>query len=304
MRLALAASIVIALAGAARADDDLARAHQLEAKLEYEQALALVDGVIAKGGADPARLGELHLFAGKLAAGLDRIQVAEDHFARALAVAPALALPDGTSPKLVAPFLVAKSRSQPLRVDITVANEGVTIEPHDPLGVIAGVAVRTADGKDYVARSALTVAVPSGPRIVAVAALDASGNRAWVGEPPATGVPPPPPPPPPPPKQHEQEAPLYARPLPYAIATGVALAAGGVAAWRLSVNQRRWNELRDEGGHEYDELYAVETRGRRWGIAANIGFGVAIAAGVTTGIMWITHLRPGPGAGVGAGGRF
>jgi len=305
VRLALVASIVIALAGAARADDELARAHELEAKLEYEQALAIVERVLAAGDADPGRLVELHVFAGKLAAGLDRARLAEDHYARALAITPALALPDGASPKLTAPFAAAKARVQPLRVTATRERGAIAIAADDALGMVAGIAARTADG-ELVERHALRIAVPAGAEVREVAALDASGNRVWVGPAPVESASKPPPPPPPPPGGGEpRDTPaFYARPLTWAAVTGVALVVGGVAAWRFSADQRRWTELRDEGGHEYDELHALETRGRRWGLAANIGFGVAIAAGVTTGITWVTHLRPGPGAGVGAAVRF
>src|SRR4051812_12229978 len=92
-------------AGTARAGDDLAEAIRLEAALEYDQALAIVDRMIAAGTVtEPARLAELHLSAGRLAAGLDHADIARDHFARALALRPELALPAGTSPKLTAPF--------------------------------------------------------------------------------------------------------------------------------------------------------------------------------------------------------
>jgi len=304
VRFALAATFVIALANDVRADDDLARAHQLEAKLEYEQALAIVDGLLAKGGADPARVIELHVFAGKLSAGLDRARLAEDHYARALALDPTLTLPDGTSPKLTAPFAAAKGRTQPLSVDVSITRGVVTLAARDALAMVAGIAVRTSDGRELVERSATRLTLPTNSKPAEVAALDASGNRIWVGPPPAeTLVVTPPPPPPPPPPRHETPA-FYARPITWAAATGVALAFTGVAAWRFSVNQRRWNELRDEGGHEYDELYAVETRGRRWSLAANIGLGVAAATGIVTGIVWLRHLRPGPGAGVGAAARF
>src|SRR5688572_29373755 len=71
-------TLALALAaGPARAEDDLARARRLEAQLEYEPALAIVEGALRRGGAEPARTVELHLLAGRLAAGLDRAAAAE-----------------------------------------------------------------------------------------------------------------------------------------------------------------------------------------------------------------------------------
>src|SRR4051812_15792387 len=89
---------------------------RLEANLEYDKALPIVEHVIAEGRADRDRLIGLHMMAGRLAAGLDRADVAEDHFARALALDPARTLPEGTSPKLTAPLEAARAHTKPLRV--------------------------------------------------------------------------------------------------------------------------------------------------------------------------------------------
>jgi hypothetical protein len=299
--------LVIATATRAYADDDLARARQLEASLEYEQALALVDVILARGGADPARFVELHVLAGRLAAGLERVEAAEDHFARALAVRPATALPEGTSPKLTAPFTAAKSRTTPLVVEVSSANGAVTLTARDPLKIVAGIAVAIDDHgtrRDVVESHALTLAIPDGAKPIEVAALDAKGNRVWIGPAPAEAkvIEPPP-------IVVPNHTSFIARPSTWAIATTLVLAGAGVAAWRFGVDQREWNRLRDAGNTDFTELQALETRGKRWGLAANIGFGVALATGVTTGILW---LRRGPSSvvvtpgtsGVGIAGRF
>src|SRR5262249_28160285 len=141
--LALGLALAIALtAGRALADDELARARRLEASLEYEQALATVEGALDRGGADPARLVELHLLAGRLAAGLDRAAAAEDHFARVLALRPDTALPPGTSPKLTAPFAAARARSAPLEVHATAVGGLVAlVVSRDALGLVSGISV-------------------------------------------------------------------------------------------------------------------------------------------------------------------
>ena len=107
-----ALAIVLALAATAHADE-LDDARALEANLAYEKALALIEAAIAHGNADSHRLAEMYLEAGKLSAGLDRAIEAEDFFAHALAIDPTLALPEGTSPKITAPFYAARSRLPP-----------------------------------------------------------------------------------------------------------------------------------------------------------------------------------------------
>ena len=54
MRAAAVVVLLLVAASPARAEDELTRARQLEAALEYDQALAIVDQVLARGGADPA----------------------------------------------------------------------------------------------------------------------------------------------------------------------------------------------------------------------------------------------------------
>ncbi|HTL35912.1 MAG TPA: hypothetical protein VL326_22435, partial [Kofleriaceae bacterium] len=94
MRLSALVVAIFLLGGIARADaphrDDAELVHvkELEAKLEYEEALTLVEKIIARGGADTQKLVELHFLAGKLAAGLDRVDVAQEHFARVLSLEP------------------------------------------------------------------------------------------------------------------------------------------------------------------------------------------------------------------------
>lgn len=304
----LVAVVIAALASRAHADDELARAHQLETALEYDQALAIVEGVLARGGTDPARYVELQLFAGKLAAGLDRVQAAQDHFARALAVRPDATLPEGTSPKLTEPFAAAKSRTAPLGFRVTVVEGLVTLTTTDPLGLVVGIAVHVVDSggqhRDLVERASTRLAIPPNTKPIEIAALDANGNRLWVGSPPPPIDKPIVRPPPP-----RSATPLAQRWTTYAVITGAALVAGSISAWRFDVAQNDWNRLHDDG-HDFTELRAVEDRGRRWGLAANASFAVAAAAGIATAVFAIRNhqsdvvVTAGPGAGVGVSGRF
>lgn len=307
MRSAVVLGLTLALALAAdraHAEDELARARRLEAQLEYEPALAIVEGALARGGADPARTVELHLLAGRLAAGLDRARAAEDHFARVLALAPGTALPEGTSPKLTAPFAAARARSAPLEVRATAVRGLVTlVVSRDALGLVAGIAVHVVDGagghRDLVERGATRLAIPPGTTAIEAAALDASGNRLWVGAPPAEPALADRPPPPPP-----GARPRYARAEAWAVASGVVLAGAGLAAWRFVAAQREWDRLRDGGMTDFSELERIERRGRRWGLAANLGFGAGGAAAIVAGALWLSGrgepratVAPGPGAG-------
>ena len=312
MTRALAVLAIVGLAAPALADDVLAEARELEAGLEYERALALVEAALAGGGADVDRLVELHVEAGKLDAGLDRALAAEDHFARALALRPELALPEGTSPKIAAPFYAARSTTRPLRAATTRsgAHLAVNVAP-DPLHLVASVVVELVDPAGLHRELAATggpvfaVDLPVGASAIEVVGLDDHGNRVLVAALPRAAPPPPPPPPPPP------RTSIYARWSTYAIASGVALAAAGVCAWRTSVAQDEWNQLRgDTTEHDYSELRAVENRGRAWALAANIGFGVAAATAIASAIALVAHRREpalaitaGPGT-LGVAGRF
>jgi hypothetical protein len=288
----LAIALLLVAATPARADDDLAEARRLEAALEYDKALTVVEHALARGGSDPARVAELHLLAGRLAAGLDRAAVAEDHYARALALRPDTRLPDGTSPRLTAPFDAARARGvPPLDITATVVRGLVTIAPKaDPLGLVVGVQAHVVDRNSHYEvseRGSLRVIVPPGATTVEVAALDANGNRVWVGpapaepvviEPPRIVLPPPPP--------HRS---IAARWQTWTIAGGAIAIAGGAFAWKTKSLQDEWNRLRAEDGqHDFSALQAIETRGRRYAIAADVSFGVAAAAGITAAILAIT----------------
>jgi hypothetical protein len=291
---------LIALAPArVHADDELGRARQLEAQLEYDAALAIVETILARGGADPARYVELHLFAGRLAAGLDRTALAQDHFARVLALRPDTTLPAGTSPKITEPFALAKARARPLVVDATVSQGVVTLVATDAFGIVTGLAVHVvADGAhaDLVERAATRLVVPAGATVTEVAALDAAGNRVWVGAPRLALAPTPIGP-------TTRERVWIARWPTWAVVTGVALAAGGLAAWRLDVTQGEWDDLRATPMPDFGRLRDLEDRGDRWALVTNLSFGTAAAAGIATLVFALRGsttteavvVAPGPG---------
>lgn len=273
--------VALAIARPALADE-LATARELEAKLEYDQALALVEATLAKGGADPDRYVELHLLAGRLAAGLDQPQVARDHFARVLAVHPQHALPDGTSPKITMPFNVEKARATPLVLVLAARRGALSIEATDPLGLVAQVHVRfrIAGASDSIrVPLAKQLTLPAAASVVEVTALDTAGNRLWVGAPPAEVIAP-----------RRTRPPLHAWWPTYGTIGAVALIAGGVSALRFRSTQDRFDRLDAEGGHDFSELAAIERTGKRWALAANLSFGAAV---VSTAIAVIVGARYG-----------
>jgi hypothetical protein len=268
----------------ARADepgaDPLAEAIRLEAALDYDAALVIVEREIARGAADRDRVVTLHMFAGRLAAGLDRVDKAEYHFARVAALAPTTTFADGTSPKITEPFDAVRARTAPLHVTTSIGGTAIAIiASPDPNRIVAGILVELADGGNVKERDALRVGLPAGATATHVFALDAYGNRVW--------------------REHVGNAvrrddmrpatlrPIHARWPLWATGTVVALAAGGVCAWRMDKAQREFDRLKMMPV-ELARLEDVEARGKRWALAANLSFGVAAT---TTLVAIITAAR-------------
>jgi hypothetical protein len=60
---------------------------------------------------------------------------------------------------------------------------------------------------------------------------------------------------------------------------------------------------------DFTELQGIEDRGKRWGLATNVGLGVTAATGIATIVFALRGsarivITPGPGAGVGMTARF
>lgn len=292
LTVATSAAVEVACERATIADpgpaDPLAEARRFEAALDYAAALAIVESVLAAGGGDsPDRFVELHLYAGRLAAGLDRTAIAEDHYLRALALRPEGTLPEGTSPKLIAPLDAARRRAVPLRLSVIAVDGAVSfLVDADALGLVRGIAL-TVTGPDQrrrelIERGALRLAVPAGTTAVEVAALDANGNRLFRGVPPAELA-----------RRSRADAFAPARPSfparwsTWAVTTGVVLGAGAFSAWRFSIAQHDWDRMRAEPERfDYSALTTVEDRGRRWGLVANVAFGVAALTGITSFVLY------------------
>jgi hypothetical protein len=312
MRLLAVAVILSALASVASADDtdpDVVEARRLEAALEYEPALAIVERVIAKGTAStPALLAERHLLAGKLAAGLDRPNAAKDHFARVLVLAPTTKLPEGTSPKITEPFEAARVIAAPLAITAVLSHSWVELEVDtDTLGLVAGIEV-IAPGRGPVRNLRMPrvdISAAAGEPTTA-SALDRYGNVLWTGD-----------------IEHHIEdiggprskrvpLPLYREWYVWGGVSLVGLAVGAACASRMFGQQDKWDELKAAGTTDYTVLRDVEARGRGFALAANVSFGVALATGVVGAIMFVKRddrpamalVRTGGGYGLALSGGF
>lgn len=299
MRIAIALALLATVAHADVPTDALARAKELEAKLSYDEALVIVEAAIAAGKADRAQLVELHLLAGRLSAGLDRVAPAEEHFAVVLALDPARTLTDDVSPKISVPFTRARTRTQSFAPKLVVTATEVSIEGGAPL--VAGIALHLADGTTQESRTA-----PRLPRsaaaLVDVRALDRHGNELAILTPPPAPVARP---------VITADPPhVFARWTTWAAVTGVALATGGVAAWRFRVAKDDFDTASDDGA-TYSELRTIEDRADRWALVTNISLGVAAATAITSVIFFVRRpstepavtVTAGPGS-IGVAGRF
>jgi hypothetical protein len=293
--------VLALLASVAHADapSPIERARQLEARLAYDEALVIVESAIQAGGNDTDHLVELYLMAGRLAAGLDKAKLAEEHFAIVLALRPSTTLPDDTSPKIAVPFTVARTKTKPFEARLVI--DATTVAVEGTLPMFTGIAIRYRVGTyedKLVDRTQIVVARPANSTILEVLALDQYGNTLWSEVPPAPIEAP-----------HvdhpRDDRSIFQRWSTWAVVTGVALTVGGVAAWRFDSAQNEFDKKRDDGMTSVGDLQAIENRGDRWGLIANISFGVAAAAGIATVTTFFVYPKPSAdGAVVGVGGRF
>ncbi len=302
--------------------DELAEAERRKATLDWAGALAAVDRALAAGDGTPASVARAHQLAGELAAGLGQRALAVAHFEQWLAIEPAGALRAGASPKITTPFEQARARVATLGSLRVVARAGaagvVVAVDSDPFAMVAAVRARWLDDRGVVGSrqgdgpAPWTLAIPAGARQVEVDALDGHGNVLWTGAVATRGVVDD--------GDDRPGRPVWARWKPWASVSALGLVVGGVFAWRLDAAQDEWNRLRAEpGAHDFSALVAVEDRGRRHALVANLAFGAAAASAIVA-IVWgvraagepprdrgVGVLRieaRGDGVSVGLGGRF
>jgi hypothetical protein len=301
VRLAATLLAALASAGPAAAESpELARARALKGELRYHEAAEAAAAALASGRADPAELAAIHRLAGEIAAGLEDAAAAEDHFAALLALEPGATLPPGASPKLRAPFEAARRRlaGRAFAARHRVEDRAVAIEIDDPLAMArrAGLEIAGGDAVEVAGPPPYRLEVPGTGEARAVAAiLDARGNRlAVLGSAsvpiviaaattavPEEAV-----------ATSSDAAPLWARGTSWAIAgAGLAAIAGGFALLAADA-QSDLDALSDQArgdpfAVDFEEAQDVERRGRRYALAANIGFAAAGASGIAAVALWL-----------------
>jgi len=298
-----AAAAVVLMAPPVRADDasPIAEAQRLMDEVRFDKARETLDGALRQGTSDPAGVAAIYRMLGEVAVAMGEPAAAEDAFRHLLVVDPSAQLPAGTSPKIQSAFDAARSTlaGQPplqVRAEPTASGGVVLIVEADPLDLVRGgrASYVRADGAprriEGSGHGRVELVVPEeAPIALEVAALDANGNalrvvavrRRPVARPTTTIVVEKRPPPAP--------RAWYGRWYPWA---GAAVLAGGAAGFFAVQAQRDQDALdaliADSGGHSYAEAAALERRGQRNALIANVGAGVAAGLVVIAGVLLVT----------------
>jgi len=278
------------------------------AALQYHEAQSLLTKALEHGSSNPAQLADIYRMSAEVAAGLGQEVRARELFEKLLALRPDTALPLGTSPKIAAPFAAAlesMSKRGPLRARYLVSGTSppkiVLVVEADPFAMVAGARARFRTKGQRESRieakgkRRIELALPAGDRFdVIVSALDAFGNELVVHgswevpirvPPPAAGgsVPIPPGPPP-----------FYARWYLWG-GVGAAFAATGIYFGLAMQDDQSdldaLHELSRDGGISYDDAKAIEKRGQRNALVANISFVAAGVAGAVSAFLLARALR-------------
>ena len=278
-------------AGLARAGD-LDRAREFLRDLRFEDAVQAASTGLAQGHATEEETAQLEFVLGQASAVLGRDADARLHFGRALELVPALELPPGSSPKLVAPFQAARAALEgPLRItvqglpldgqraQIQVAVQG------DVFHFVARGVVTHASGDTPLARTEpqqATIPCPAWPCPYAVTLTDVPGNtllRAGSQDAPLlvlslAAAP-----------TAERVEPWYRHPAPWLIAAGVLAAATGVLAWQtVEADHRVQTSLAEPSRVTLAEVQAV-ARGRDGLYAGTWASGVLAVGATAVGII-------------------
>ena len=298
----VAAIVVVAIANAAIAapadkNPYLARARVHLAAIELDLAAAALDEALATGDNDPGATAAIHGLGGVVAATRGDAAGAEDAFARALAIDPGTAVDAELGPKIVGPFEAARARLAGARLAVHVVSDVsagtlTLIVDADPAALVVGgrAAIRTAAGVENevagAGASSVALAVPMTPgTTVTVSALDARGNRLidvpWRATP-ATAVLVAPPP-----TASGSRRAWIASPWLWAGVAGVAAATGTVFALQARATRDDLDGvLATPSAHTRAEAEALDDRGARQTLTANVAFGVAAGAAIAAAALW------------------
>jgi hypothetical protein len=295
MRILLAAVVAVVLApqaaGAEPADPHIANARAHLDELALDLAQTELDLALRAGNSDRTRLIEIHRMLGIVHAGLDRPEKAVDEFRAVLALDPKAEIAAELGPKIVQPFADAKLSMQgraPLAVKLephrATNTQIVVVIESDPIGMVKQARARfaSASGETTVNGAAapkIALDIPTGAMRANVVALDEYGNRLTeldVSLQVATNEMPPP-----------KEPGLLGW---WPLWGGVALAAGGTGigfAMLARSSRSDLDELEATQMPAYSQVKALDDRGRRQTLYANIAFGAAGVAAIVSTIMFV-----------------
>ena len=322
LRLLLPMACVLVWSSAAwAANPYLERARKQLDDLKYDEAASSLEQALRQGESGPKELAEIYQLSAQVAAARGDDAAAEDYFKHLLALAPETRLPAGVSPKIAAPFENARAfidQRLPISVRWEKDPSGPAVRvlvDADPLSMVHGAEVIwTEDGAPKrVTKSGTApfeVTVPSKKKLaVRIAAIDDFGNRIaefgtqrkplvidtsgdgeLIGKPggddggPAEA------------DDDSGERPVFAK---WWLWGGVAVVAAGAGTYfgldvvkakdQIEELNRRTQDPEDPV--QYSEAQAIQKRGERSAILANVTFGVAGAAAVAAVILYVTEPK-------------
>jgi hypothetical protein len=287
-RAAFAVALVAALAGPAGADGNanLDQAQQAIDNIDYEAARNFVGMALDSGGLALADHLRALRIAGEVEAALGNDAGAREHFATWIYLDPKAKLADGLSPKITAPFDEARAATGALVIDVALArgDDGVrvTLVTSDPLAMVHGFEASGggAETSGEGGEATLATTDPSGFEVT-VTVVDERNNQiavrtvvaeplAAADKPPGTGG-----------GGAESGWPAPLRWPTWAGLAIVAAGTGGYFSYRVGQAEDDLEALNaDPGAHTADEAKAIQDRGERDALVANVLYGVAGAAAI------------------------
>jgi hypothetical protein len=263
------------------------------AQIRYPEAAKALNGLLEGGGLSLAELVEAHRLGGEIYAALGDEGRAHAHFVSLLTLDPDASLPPGTSPKISVPFEKARAWvSSPLRVHQVASRDGATVKVElmvdsDPLDMVASLRVHYGVGKtarlEQVADAffgtelAFQVAGAEVVRLQAIA-LDQYGNEVAIANPGVVELV----------ADAEGDGSAirgasttavrawYAQWYTYAAVGAAAAGAGVYFGVRSRADADDLESLSDNSTkHQYSDALAIEERGKRNALLANLSFGTA-----------------------------
>jgi hypothetical protein len=295
-RTAFAVLLVAALAGPAGADGNanLDQAQQAIDNIDYEAARSFVGKALDGGGLALADHLRALRIAGEVEAALGNDAGAREHFATWIYLDPKAKLADGLSPKITAPFDEARAATGALVIDVSLERSGdgvkVTLVTSDPLALVHGFEASGggAQASGTGLEATLDTTDPSGFEVTVVV-IDERNNqiavRTVVAEPAASAEPP--------------AAtggggggksgwPAAIRWPTWTALAVVAAGTGGYFSYRVGQAEDDLEELNaNPGAHTADEARAIQDRGERDALVANVLYGVAGAAAIAAVLTFV-----------------